>query len=406
MRCEKCGNDFDAELGRCPKCGASVEFSGNTKFFQRAKESHVRFREIFSGTFKRHPAGTAGKIFAAGTPETTPTPDKMLAVWQRPWLYSRFLLVGIAFVIISLFTVTPVMWSFGSLVLPFAMLMFIWEMNIPRDISFVKVLAYFAVGGMLSILFTLILSIFFDYDAPIAAFVEEPAKLFVTLILISRTKPKYGFGGMLIGAAVGTGFEVFENISYVFAQGNDAEMFLVFLMRSIMALGGHIVWAAIAGAAVVLSNDKRGKAAFLRSPLFYGCFFAGIFLHFTWNGGLIYLFELSDFACVVTVPLLVTVAGLAILFLLMNKCLKQVVKAYDDARALSQIRSQYPDNGSLEAAQVLQGSSEAQRGNIPQEPEHSEPQASVASFGSAASDRQEAQAAPPDPLTPGKNKRV
>ena len=265
MRCERCGFDFDSSLQRCPKCNASVEFSGNTMFYQKAKASKVRMIDIFSGTFKKHPSGTAGKIFSAGTPETTPTPDKMLAVWQKPWLYSRFLLAGIIFSAVF-FIIAPyiigsfaVFASFGSLVFPFAVLMFIWEMNIPRDISFAKVLAFFAAGGMLSLLITVLLSMFMpDYEAPFAAFIEEPAKLLITLIFIHKTKPKYGFGGMLIGAAVGTGFAVFETVGYVFQL---SEYFVsVLITRSLLSIGMHVTWAAITGAGVALGRKKKSTA--------------------------------------------------------------------------------------------------------------------------------------------------
>ena len=331
MRCEKCGFDFDASLGRCPKCSASVEFSGNTMFFQKAKESHVSFWSIFSGTFKKHPSGTAAKTFIAGTPETTPPPDKMLTAWQKPWLYSRFLLAGIIFVLAFSFLSIAAAGVFGSLIFPFAVLMFIWEMNIPRDISFVKVILYFVSGGILSVVFSiLIYSVFFpDVEAPFAAFVEEPAKLLITLAFLHRIKPKYGFGGMLIGAAVGAGFAAFETITYVHSDGYVRLDILI--LRSVLAIGGHVTWAAIAGAGAALG--RKGKSSgfdYLKFPLFYGCFAADVFMHFTWNGGLDALFGI-DAGLMKNVIL--CVVAVALLFVLTNLCLKQVVRAYDDARA-------------------------------------------------------------------------
>ena len=335
MRCERCGFDFDANLGRCPKCNASVEFSGNTMFYQKAKETHVSFfNTVFSGVFKKHPAGTAAKIFAAGTPETTPAPDRMFAVWQKPWLYSRFLLAGIIFSAAFLFISPEALGVFGSIIFPFAVLMFIWEMNIPRDISFIKVIIYFAIGGVLSIGLAIAFQwIFTDYDAPFAAFVEEPAKLIITLIIMHRVKPKYGFGGMLIGAAVGAGFAAFETAQYVLYEGDIYVGTLI--LRSLLAIGGHVTWAAIAGAAAALG--RKGKATgfgYFKYPLFYGCFLADVFMHFNWNGGWMYFFDVDEEGLVgFGLIIVLCVAAVALLFVMTNLCLKQVVSAYDEARS-------------------------------------------------------------------------
>ncbi|MBQ9551588.1 MAG: PrsW family intramembrane metalloprotease [Clostridia bacterium] len=340
MRCEKCGFDFDASLGRCPKCNASVEFSGNTQFYQLARKSHVKFKEIFSGTFRKHPVGTAAKIFAAGTPETTPAPDKMLTAWQKPWLYSRFLIAGILFLAVGYFLalflnpgLLAVLGSFGAMITPFAVLIFVWEMNIPRDISFIKVIAFFVVGGVASMLLTFLFGLVFreGYEAPIAAFVEEPAKLLIILLFFHRNKTKYGFGGMLIGTAVGAGFAVFETVAYVFnsfMEGGVEDGQSTFILRSILAIGCHVTWGAIAGAGVALGRKgKTSGTGYLTSPIFYGCVVANIFLHFAWNGGLGFdgvLWLLTVFVD--------SILALVLLFILINLCLKQVVKAYDDAR--------------------------------------------------------------------------
>jgi RsiW-degrading membrane proteinase PrsW (M82 family) len=355
MRCEKCGFDFDQGLDRCPKCGASVEFAGNTHFYLKAKEEHAGFFDtVFSGVFRKHPSGTAAKIFAAGTPETTPAPDKMFSAWQKPWLYSRFLIAGLVFLLVGwflAFSLNPgilgVVCSFGALVMPFTILMFIWEMNIPRNISFIKLVVYFFVGGMISMIFTLIFGAAFEeLDPPFAAFIEEPAKLLTTLIIMHKAKTKYGFGGMLIGAAVGAGFTVFENIAYIFnfflAYGLEMGKY-VFISRSLTAIGTHTVWAAIAGAAAALGRKGKSKGfGYLAYPLFWICFVADIAMHFVWNGGLSLLVVLDDNSGVNDLLQdLLCVVAVVLLFFITNKCLKQVIYVYDSTRMEMMNRKAY-----------------------------------------------------------------
>lgn len=338
MRCERCGKDYNAELNTCPFCGASAEYAGKTMFFTRAKISKIGFKDIFSDTFKKHLEGTAARTFAAGSPTTTPTPDRMLAEWQKPWLYLRILIIGVLFAFVSYalsFTLNPgmvmVTWSFGSLVIPWAVLIFVWEMNIPRDISLVKVLVVFFVGGILSILATSLLNeVAYSTQTSFAAFIEEPAKLIITLIFIHRFKVKYGFGGLLVGCAVGVGFAVFENIAYVFNSFSSSGISTgtsVFIARALSSVGSHGIWASLYGGAAALARSGKSTGfSYLKKPLTYISFLCSVLLHFIWNGGLgkITYFYIGG----------VIIIGYIFFGYLIKKCVKQVVEVHEEPRII------------------------------------------------------------------------
>lgn len=330
MRCEKCGIDYDPQLERCPSCGASAAHGGKTEFYGKAIHSKVGIVDFFNGMFDKHPKGTAIKLFMSGTPETTPRADQMLAQWQKPWLFFRLLVIGIVFMLlcgIMIYMEQPAgyttLWTIGSLIIPVTILTFYWEINIPRDIPIYTVVGTFFIGGVLSLAITLVMSAVinsaYGQYAWFAPVYEEPAKLLAAFIFIRKVKPKYGFGGLLLGGAVGAGFAAFENIMYVI-MNMDTELFF---MRALLSFGGHTVWAAMYCGALVLerSNTASLGACFLR-PRFWIYFGAAFGLHFLWNSGL--------FGIWFNVAL--TVAAIIVLFTLIRTCLKQVVQTAEMAR--------------------------------------------------------------------------
>ena len=89
MQCTKCGNRIPDGSDRCPHCGSSVRFGGNTEFFGKAVRSNLRFRDVFSGVFQKQPKGAGEKLFLAGTAQTTPSESAMLREWNKPDVYKR-----------------------------------------------------------------------------------------------------------------------------------------------------------------------------------------------------------------------------------------------------------------------------------------------------------------------------
>ena len=359
MRCGKCGKDIKAGVSQCPYCQAPVHYGGNTKFYNQAAQNKVNITDFFSNIFSSQPADAGDRMFVSGTAMTTPTPDRMLQEWNKPWLYARFLLLGLIFCLLCYFMFAAknhpggiiTLFSLGSMVVPLSVLIFYWEINIPRDIPFYRVLLVFFIGGMLSIIFALFLPSGFTYDGTnpysVAPLTEEPAKLLVLAIFIYVFDIRYIFGGLLIGAAVGAGFSAFEDIYYVMGKSSGLEDALsTFVIRSIMTLGGHVTWAAMEGGALAMAKGSEPfNVAHLVSPKFLFYFAAAMFLHFSWDGGLfegmgpIPLVTLSSENSAYAFFFVLTLAAILLAFTLIRQAVFQVLDVVNTATAQSPVSS-------------------------------------------------------------------
>ena len=92
---------------------------------------------------------------------------------------------------------------------------------------------------------------------------------------------------MLIGAAVGAGFAAFESTGYAFRcyiSISYDSMLSVICMRGVFALGGHIVWAAITGAAMMIAlKGQPFNTKVLTDKKFLMLFIFPIALHAVWD---------------------------------------------------------------------------------------------------------------------------
>lgn len=184
-------------------------------------------------------------------------------------------------------------------IIPFVILILLWELNIPQNISLMELLAYALIGGILSFsVNSLMLRLIQGSEAFLTAFREEPAKLIAALIIVIfsseiQHKKIYGITGLIIGAAVGTGFSIFESITYAMNQSSIENIVNVQLMRAVLSPGGHIAYCAVYIAALLMSSPD-GKIHFSSfiSPGFFMSFIASSLAHAVWNGiggGLVYL---------------------------------------------------------------------------------------------------------------------
>ena len=354
MNCPKCGGIIPEENSICPKCGYQTHFGGNTEFYQKASSSNVMgLRDVFSNVFKRHSRADGENLFLAGTSKTTPSEADMLREWRKPWVFAWIVIIGLALTLV-LYWMSSIMLTYaafmtvGSFVMPLAALMFYWEMNIPRNIPLYQVLLMFLVGGVLSMVISMLFFQVVDTTyASFAAFCEEPGKLLALLIFLYKPDKKYILNGILIGGAIGAGFGAMESIGYALnifsagvvatggstaAQGAVNELAAsVVLLRGILAPGMHVVWAALYGGALawVKGGDKLRPQHFIdaRFLLFFGI---SIALHFIWNSS-ISILPLPVVGDLLHVLLLIV--AWVILFVLMNKGIKQVIEVSQAAGA-------------------------------------------------------------------------
>lgn len=322
--CLHCGEQLPDKVSFCPYCGKQFgsktetvspkkDDSPLTDLFDRLTDSVSKmtggdtvvrppFKKIFSQIFKKHSRKESEEIFIYGTDKTTPALSGDSSLWPQPWLFSRvFLAFAAAFVMLWVcagffqnINAFPGLMVVGAFAVPISTFVFFFELNTPRNISFFTSIKIFLVGGCMSLMFTLLLFSFFpiaqlDYfGAIVVGVVEEVGKLAIVAYFIKREKSaKYNINGLLIGALVGAGFAAFESAGYAFAQlldgGYNAMIGNIFI-RGVLAPGGHVVWAAMSGYALMLvKGDKPLNLSFLGKGAFWKVFWMPIAMHAVWD---------------------------------------------------------------------------------------------------------------------------
>ncbi|GBF74880.1 putative PrsW family intramembrane metalloprotease [Paenibacillus sp. 598K] len=258
----------------------------------------IKLKDIFSDTFKRHSETDAERLFIVGTSTTTPTMDQLIETWPKPWLFMRIFIVAmigflgfyLGFMFFENANLLPGLIMVGSFVVPISLLIFFWEINAPQNIPLYRVMYYVFIGGMLSLVIALL---FFEtvgrlgIHAIIVGVIEETAKVLAVLwCLRKRPQEHYILNGLLVGAAVGTGFAAFESAGYALRMGAGSfnEMFTTIFWRGLLAPGGHIVWAALSGAAICMVKGRKPWSwSMLQDPRFLRIFIIVVGLHAAWN---------------------------------------------------------------------------------------------------------------------------
>lgn len=225
-------------------------------------------RDMFSEVFKRRSEEEIEEYFTVGTAHTTPSLTQIDANWPKPWAFARtfglslgaYLLLSYGWTEFQNPNFLPGIIALGSVAIPFAVLVFFFEMNVPRNISVILLLKMVVFGGI----FSLVVSLFFFraagslswLGAMRAGIVEETGKLVVVLYFARKARFPWLLNGLLVGAAVGTGFSVFETAGYVLIRGLLGDfgvqgMFdLIQLRGPLSVLADHSLWTGLVGAAL------------------------------------------------------------------------------------------------------------------------------------------------------------
>ncbi len=300
---------------------------GNTEFYRQTTDLQTNFKwsEIFSDVTKPRTDEQKDKLLASGCKTYMPRESDMLKEWQKPFLFFRFGVVGLIFVLalilcmrwVAAISFFPMLMMVPAFVIPVTVLIFVWEMNVPRNISILDIMKYMMYSGLFSTLVTFfvrdILMMSADAEAHIAGpFPEEVAKFLLVYFIIKKLDCKYVLNGLLIGCAVGVGFSAQESAGYAFnafletytsvlkSGGTDGQSLMyaldamqnVNLSRALFCWGGHIAWASLYGAALV--HEKKNeplKMAHIATPSVLIALLTATGLHFVWNFPLENFFE-------------------------------------------------------------------------------------------------------------------
>ena len=278
---------------------------------------------LFSETFSKHSREEVEESFTVGTPSSTPDILAVDASWPKPWLFMRMLMASLALYFLFWIgwrqfenpNLIPGWIMIGSFAVPVSSLVLFLEFNVRRNISLYMVARLAFLGGILSLLMSLVLFRLFDiglWGAPVAGPIEESGKVLALLAVARAAKYRYKLNGLLVGAAVGVGFSAFESAGYALnyliqsTMGNSlsvldsadtfesllafgihhgaSTMENVLTVRGLLSPLGHIVWSAIAGCA--MWRTIRGQPFRWRMLVdvdFIRLLLVPVILHMIWN---------------------------------------------------------------------------------------------------------------------------
>lgn len=259
---------------------------------------------MFGEVLKHRTEEEVEEYFNVGTRGTTPPLTAVDASWPRPWAFFKAFLISLVVYLGFLVALDefrnplliPGLIMVGSFAIPFSILVFFFEMNVPRNVSLYQVMRLLLFGGILS----LILSLFFFrwtglsnwLGAMAAGLIEETGKALALLLVVHKLRYRWILNGMLFGATIGTGFAIFESAGYAFLFGLDqgqAAMLHVIMVRGVLTvLGGHGIWTAMVGAALWrVRGGEPFRREMVADPRFLRVFALAIALHMVWNSPLV-----------------------------------------------------------------------------------------------------------------------
>ena len=357
MKCPYCFREIPFSTV-CPACGRALHFGGNTQFLAEVQQGHLGVKDIFAQTFKRHKKGDA---FRALTRRPALTAE-MLETWMFLRLFGMLLIstVLLTFAAKTMVYVSPELeltYNFplsvianivGSTVIPWTMVLFIWEMDMYGNISIFDLLGLLLVGGLLSIAITSpyyllmerIFSLRGDYSASWAAAAEEPAKITICILFILLSKRGLNaLDGLVIGAAVAAGFAFIETTQYGYVYGLDATQ----LRNFASIFRGHLMYTAPALGALGLSaNGERLKLRHFLNWRVWLCLAIGMSCHALNNADLPKTYEflekplltVGDFKLV---PLYLVLAAILwpTLLLVMRDGIRQALAASERGKTMA-----------------------------------------------------------------------
>lgn len=263
----------------------------------------VGWRDLVSDPRIPHSAAERDKVLQTGTIGHQATMPNLYYGWQRPWFFWTVLKAGLILILACFALVygsnlllnhttlvaVDMLFLIPPMVIPIVLMVFFWELNVPRNLSIWEVCAFFLIGTLLSLGGNaLMYSLVGSTSAPMAALREEPAKLLAGVAILmycSRSKGKRicGLTGLVIGAAVGSGFSAFETITYGLQYDLETVMVRVFF-----AIVGHTLYSCsyLAALALHMPNGRITAESFFNSDflLTFGC---SVFCHALWNSNFV-----------------------------------------------------------------------------------------------------------------------
>ena len=258
-------------------------------------------REMFADVTKKHKDEDIEAYFTVGTEATTPTLSTIDARWPRPWVFARVFIASVALYGGFVWAWTtfdnpnllPGLLVVGTVAIPFSLLIFFFEVNVPRNVSLYQVIKLLVTGGLVSIIVSLFFFQWTNLDSMLGAasagIIEESGKALTLLLVVRKPRFRWTLNGLLLGATVGAGFAVFESAGYALREALNSNSALamreVIMERGVLSVfGGHILWTGLVGAALWrVRGDRPFDRAMLTDPRFLRVLGVCMAMHMIWN---------------------------------------------------------------------------------------------------------------------------
>ena len=318
MFCEQCGAEIPRGTQFCGSCGCKILYGHSPSLGDVLASASDRLlnvvgvedvkkfstKELLVDVFKRHTLEDREEHFLVGTTKTTPPISKVECAWPKPWMFFRCFSSSLILYFLFSFSLDwfqnpiliPGLIFLGTVAVPISVSIFFFELNVWKNISLFEIGKFIIAGGVVSVF---IASLFFElYESDLswlskasAGILEEPAKLAALVYLLRHRDYQYKINGLVLGATIGTGFAVFESMGYslneliVARNLHDGieSLRTTTIFRGVLSPFCHVVWTAIAGAALWRVCDGKPKLSGLFKLRFLRLFAVSVICHMLWN---------------------------------------------------------------------------------------------------------------------------
>lgn len=262
----------------------------------RGNIKNFKWSSVLSGFTNAKTKEERDTTLMSGLPGHVPYEKDMMREWEPPYLFFYF---GIyAILILTLIVLAQYLFGFGNalligvvpFVIPMIMLLFFWELNIPRNISLIDTIGIMLLTGIMSfyIVYSLMMFSGTEYSDYIIPLIFCITKLLLICFCLRKRSRGYGLNGILIGAAVGAGYSSIitgEKIfQFIQQYANTNEYIPAVILLCVFQIGGDVVWTATFGGALALSKGKNKLSlVHLANPLFIICFLGTYLIEVFWN---------------------------------------------------------------------------------------------------------------------------
>ncbi len=271
---------------------------------------------MFSEIWRKRTDEDMENYFATGTAATTPRLADVDPGWPKPWLFVKIFVLAALIYLGLVFAyqtfnndlMLPALLVMGAFVMPFSLLIFFFEVNVPRNVPLYQILKMLFLGGILSVIMALALFQMTKWGATDSwlsavgvGLIEEAGKVGALLLIVNKLKFRWLLNGMLFGAAVGAGFAAFESAGYAYSAGGDygaAAMLHSITTRGLLCIcGGHVLWCALTGAALWrVRGDRKFEWVMLQDMRFLRVYALSAAMHALWDSPLVLPLQLKYIA--------------------------------------------------------------------------------------------------------------